>query len=196
MSAITKLEAKARLQRSDWILAGFQALVERGPEAVRVEPLARALGATKGSFYWHFKDMRALHAAMLEAWERLASTEITASVRQSDLPPREQVLLLVEKVSVIPEAEAGGLAVEPAIRDWGRVDPLARDVLVRADRQRLADLRGFLIAAGLQEAAAEEGAAVFYAALIGLEALRSTTGTAMRPALRAVAEGILGMRAG
>jgi AcrR family transcriptional regulator len=195
-TAVTKTEARARLSRADWVLAGFQALVDKGPEAVRVEPIARALGATKGSFYWHFKDLRALHAAMLDAWERLAATEVTTAVRRSDLPPREQVLLLADLVSIIPEAEAGGQAVEPAIRDWGRVDALAREVLARTDRQRLEDLRGFLGAAGLDEAAAEEGAVVFYAALIGLEALRATTGTPMRPALRAVAEGILGMRGG
>lgn len=194
MAAATRAEAKARLTRADWVLAGFQALLERGPDAVRVEPIARALGATKGSFYWHFKDLRALHAAMLDGWERLAATQVTTAVRQSDLPPREQVFLLADRVSTLPEVEVGGQAIEPAIRDWGRVDPLARDVLARADRKRLEDLRGFLGDAGLGEAAAEQGATLFYAALIGLEALRATTGTPMRPALRAVAEGILGVR--
>lgn len=188
-------EAKPALQRLDWVLAGFEALTQGGAEAVRVEPVARALGATKGSFYWHFKDLRALHQAMLEAWEGLAATEITAAVRASDLPAREQLFLLVDRVSRIPEAEAQGRALEPALRDWGRVDPLARAVLCRVDRKRLADLADFLACAGLMPDKAEEGAALFYGAMIGLAALRDTAGTPMRPALQAVAEGILGMRA-
>lgn len=184
-------DGKARLQPSDWVLAGFRALVREGPEGLRVEPIARDLGATKGSFYWHFNDLAALKAAMLAAWERLATTEITASVRQSGLPPRDQLMLLVDKVSIVPEAEVGGNAIEPALRDWGRTDPMAREVLVRVDRQRLEDLRGFLEAAGLPPEAADRGATMFYAAVIGLESLRLTTGAAMRPALRAVAEAVL-----
>jgi AcrR family transcriptional regulator len=191
MNEKTSKTDKPRLHRSDWVLAGFRALAQGGVDALRVEPIARALGATKGSFYWHFKDLADLKAAMLAAWEVLATTEITAAVRREGLSPRERVLLLADKVSVLPEAEAGGLAVEPAVRDWGRVDPRARAVLERVDAQRLADLCGFLGDAGLDPGPASEGAVRFYAAVIGLEALRVTAGIAMRAPLRAVAEAIL-----
>jgi len=187
-------EPRSRLQPSDWIWAGFRALVEGGPQALRVEPIARALGTTKGSFYWHFADLPALRAAMLEAWEEVATTDITTSVRQSGLPARAQLLLLVEKVSAPPDAEAGGDAVEPAIRDWGRTDPMAREVLERVDRQRLADLRGFFGAAGLAPTAARQAAAVFYATVIGLESLRLTAGIALREPLRALAARLLAPR--
>ncbi|MEZ5798393.1 MAG: TetR/AcrR family transcriptional regulator [Paracoccaceae bacterium] len=182
---------RPRLHRTDWVLAGFRALVAGGPEAIRVEPIARDLGATKGSFYWHFKDLRELRQTMLDAWEALASTEITAAVRRSGLGPRDRVMLLADRVSALPEAEAGGLAVEPALRDWGRTDPMARSVLERVDAQRLADLGDFLGAAGLDRDAAAEGALRFYAAVIGLENLRITCGIDMRAPLRAVARAIL-----
>ena len=55
---------KLRLGPEDWVMAGFRALAADGPQAVRAETLARGLGATKGSFYWHFKDLAALHQAM------------------------------------------------------------------------------------------------------------------------------------
>ena len=42
------MPAQARTPRSDWIAAGLNALARGGPEAVRVEPLARELGATMG----------------------------------------------------------------------------------------------------------------------------------------------------
>lgn len=197
LSPISPVSARARpkLAPSDWIMAGFRALVAGGPEAVRVEALARELGATKGSFYWHFKDLRGLHNAMLEAFERLATSEITGAVRRSGGPPRAQVLRLAELVSTLPEAETGGTALEPALRDWGRTDPLARATLERVDAQRLADLCAFLGAAGLDSARAAEGAVRFYAALLGLEALRITCGIEMRGPLLAVARAILGEEA-
>jgi AcrR family transcriptional regulator len=52
--------ARARTPRSHWIGAGLDALATGGPEAMRVEALAQALGVTKGSFYWHFDDRGAL----------------------------------------------------------------------------------------------------------------------------------------
>lgn len=39
-----------RLAREDWINEGLRLLREAGAEAVRVEPLAKRLGVTKGSF--------------------------------------------------------------------------------------------------------------------------------------------------
>jgi hypothetical protein len=37
---------------------------------VAVEPLAKALRATKGSCYWHLADRNALLQATLELWDR------------------------------------------------------------------------------------------------------------------------------
>ncbi len=191
----TAAPARPKLTRSDWIMAGFDALVGGGHEAIRVEALARDLGTTKGSFYWHFKDLRAFHAAMLEAFERLATTGITFSARRGGGPPRERVMRLVEAVSTLPEDECDGAALEPALRDWGRTDPLARAVLERVDARRLADLCAFLGEAGLDAARASEGAVRLYAAVLGLESLRITCGVDMRGPLTAVALAILGEEA-
>ena len=59
-----------RLTRSDWERAALQAIAESGMNAVAVEPLARRLGVTKGSFYWHFANREALMAAAITRWER------------------------------------------------------------------------------------------------------------------------------
>ena len=66
--------AATRTPRSRWIDEGLRALAAGGPDAVRIEALAQALGVTKGGFYWHFDDRRALLEEMLDAWERRAST--------------------------------------------------------------------------------------------------------------------------
>jgi AcrR family transcriptional regulator len=176
-------EPKSRLTRNDWVLAALRALVAGGIQAVRVEALARDLGTTKGSFYWHFKDLPDLHHVMLELWEAVATTSITATVKASGRDGPGQLALLLDLVSVLPGAAVGGVEVEPALRDWGRTDPKARKVLERVDRQRLADLQGFLAAAGMAETDLNAAAQIIYAAVIGLEGLRVTTGVDMRRVL-------------
>ena len=182
---------KSRLGRNDWVLAALRALVQGGIAAVKVEALARDLGTTKGSFYWHFKDLADLHQVMLEFWEAVATTSITAAVRASGLDGRGQLFLLVDMVSEPPSDAVGGTAVEPALRDWGRTDPRARAVVERVDRQRLEDLAGFLTAAGVRTSDLIPAAQIIYAAVIGLEGLRLTTGLDMGQPLRALVERVL-----
>lgn len=181
-----KADPKSRLGPGDWVLAGFRALVRGGIAAVRIEALARDLGATKGSFYWHFKDLAQLHQKMLELWESLATTALTAHVRQSGLDPVGQLMLLADMVSIRPDDRFGGAGIEPALRDWGRNDPGARAVVERVDRQRLSELAGVLRAVGLEESELLPKAQLIYAAVIGLEGLRLTTGQEMAPLLRAL----------
>ena len=75
--------------------------------------------------------------------------------------------------------------MEPVLRDWGRSDPGARAVLRSIDHQRLTDLTDFLRAAGVRETELLPKAQLIYAAVIGLESLRLTTGDEMGPPLRA-----------
>ena len=58
-----------RLSAQDWAQAALDLIAEQGVGAVAVEPLARRLGVTKGSFYWHFPSRNALLAAALDRWE-------------------------------------------------------------------------------------------------------------------------------
>src|SRR5688572_31323436 len=72
--------ALTRTPRTSWIDAGLRALAAGGPDAVRIEPLAQALGVTKGGFYWHFADRKALLEEMLDTWERASVDEVIESV--------------------------------------------------------------------------------------------------------------------
>jgi len=76
MAAIT------RTPRSRWIEEGLRALAAGGPDAVRVEALAQALGVTKGGFYGHFADRNALLTEMLDTWERKAIEEVLERVER------------------------------------------------------------------------------------------------------------------
>src|SRR6188508_232394 len=72
--------APTRTPRTSWIEEGLRALGVGGPDAVRVEALAQALGVTKGGFYWHFGDRSALLDEMLDTWERIVVEDVIARV--------------------------------------------------------------------------------------------------------------------
>ena len=74
------MPAPTRTPRSSWIDAGLGALAGGGPDAVRIEPLAQALGVSRGGFYWHFEDRRALLEEILGAWERVSVDEVIERV--------------------------------------------------------------------------------------------------------------------
>ena len=102
-----------------WIAAGFDALAANGVDAVRVEPLAKTLGITKGSFYWHFADRRALLDAMLDAWTegRIAAIRDQASVRDRPAAVLRSLADLYTR-----HANVRGLSIELAIRALARSD--------------------------------------------------------------------------
>jgi AcrR family transcriptional regulator len=160
----------APLSRTDWIKAGFRALVAHGAGGFRLEPLIADLGATKGSFYWHFEHLADLRMAMLETWETLATRDLSRFVRDN-ARPEDRLRLLVELVAVRPAEDFGGVAAEPALRDWARHDPAAAEVLARVDRQRLADLAEWCAAAGLSP----DWSLPLYAQIIGLMTLRPSS---------------------
>ena len=69
-----------QLSVKDWLDQGLKALAKSGFTALKAEPLAKALGVSRGSFYWHFADIAAFHAAILEHWREVAAEQIIANV--------------------------------------------------------------------------------------------------------------------
>src|SRR3954470_11532193 len=115
-------EKTARLDSETWIAAAFDALAEGGIDMVRVEPLAKALDISKGSFYWHFADRRALIDAMLAAW---AEGRIAAIRQQA--PKRGAPAAVLRELADLytHRANLRGLAIELAIRSLTRTDEAA-----------------------------------------------------------------------
>ncbi|MGH1414319.1 MAG: TetR/AcrR family transcriptional regulator [Pelagimonas sp.] len=161
-----------RLSQEDWLAAGFRALAQGGPSAIRAEAIARDLKTTKGSFYWHFKDLKAFKTAMLTLWKDKATDAIIANLQ--DLPKgHNQLLALIKTASHAPD-RFGGIGVEPAIREWARTDPDAEAALIDVDKRRISFLHEQLTRLGTD--ADMTHARLFYAAHLGLEQLARTTG--------------------
>ncbi|HEX8959630.1 MAG TPA: TetR/AcrR family transcriptional regulator [Solirubrobacterales bacterium] len=130
--------ATTQTPRTSWIEEGLRALGGGGPEAVRIEPLARELGVSKGGFYWHFEDRQALLEEMLEAWERTVVDEVIEAIEAEDGDARARLRRLFALASA-----SGGelLKVELAIRDWARRDKAVAKRLRRVDNRRMDYMR-------------------------------------------------------
>jgi AcrR family transcriptional regulator len=127
-----------RTPRSGWIEEGLRALAGGGPDAVRIEPLAKALGVTKGGFYWHFDGRRALLGEMLDRWERVSIDEVIERVEAGGGDARARLRRLFGLAS---SSGAGLLEIDLAVRDWGRRDPAVADRLRRVDNRRMDYMR-------------------------------------------------------
>jgi len=126
-----------RTPRSGWIDEGLRALAAGGPDAVRIEPLAKALGVTKGGFYWHFEDRGALLDEMLDAWERRAIDQVIDRVDAEGGDAESRLRRLFDLASSSGEL----LRIDLAVRDWSRRDRSVARRLRRADNRRLEFMR-------------------------------------------------------
>ncbi|MGX7828349.1 TetR/AcrR family transcriptional regulator [Actinokineospora sp. 24-640] len=155
---------KPRLSRESWITAALQALAAGGVGAVAVDPLATRLGVTRGSFYWHFADRRALLEAALDWWEREGTTAVIEQV-EAIADPRARLARLF-RVAVTEDPTDGLEAALVAHAD----DPVVAPVLHRVTERRVAYLAGAYAAAGAEDA--EDRARVAYATYVGWMVLR------------------------
>ena len=164
---------KKKLGKIDWIYAGFRALCDGGANAIRIEVLAREIGATKGSFYWHFKDLADLQTAMLDHWQTYGTTEVIDRAEEV-VDPKEAILNIVRRAIAGPPLNAGGSAVEVAVRDWGRWSAVANARIIHVDKSRIDYLGELFQKAGYDSATAKQKAQILYSAYVGAMHLRAT----------------------
>jgi AcrR family transcriptional regulator len=129
--------ALVRTPRTSWIEAGLRALSAGGPDAVRIEPLAQALGVTKGGFYWHFDGRQALLDEMLDTWERTVIDEVIEHVESRGGDARAKLRRLFGLAS----SDGDLMKIELAVRDWARRDRAVAKRLSRVDNRRMQYMR-------------------------------------------------------
>ena len=150
-----------RLNHQHWLDAGLAQLAESGPDSLRIMPIAQRLGVTKGSFYWHFRDLSDYRAALLAEWERAHTQQVIDHVEAAggDAPAK------LRRLMGITVSSDGRLA--QAVRHWAHGDPLVARALKRVDRKRLAYVSGLLSALGWPPADAQTLARWAYCGLLG-----------------------------
>ena len=149
-----------QLTASDWLDQGLKTLAKDGFTALKAEPLAKAMRVSRGSFYWHFADIAAYHAAILARWHEVAAEQIIANVEAASKDENPLALLLRR---VFGER----LMLERAVRTWASVDPAARAAVQAIDRRRLSYVESLLTQAGLSAELARARAQILYWAFLG-----------------------------
>jgi AcrR family transcriptional regulator len=155
---------RKRLTAYEWTAAALAALAEGGIAAVAVEPLAARLGATKGSFYWHFANRNALLEAALQEWERTDTEEVIALVEAEPDVRRRLHLLLT--IALGGHSESPRRPVELALQPTAR-HPLVQPVLARVTRRRLDYLADQFGALGFPPDEARQRSLLAYTAYLG-----------------------------
>ena len=127
----------ATTPRASWVDEGLRALASGGPDAVRVEALARQLGVTKGGFYWHFDGRRELLDAILDRWEQASIDEVIERIEAGGGDPRARL----RRLFAIASSSRGFPRADLAVRDWARREPRVARRLRRVDNRRLDYMR-------------------------------------------------------
>jgi AcrR family transcriptional regulator len=177
------MAAPTRTPRTSWIDEGLRALAAGGPEAVRIEPLAQTLGVTKGGFYWHFDDRRALLEEMLDSWERTGVDEVIERVEGGGGDARARL----RRLSAIAGSSGEGLRIDLAVRDWARRDKRVAKRLARVDSRRMDYMRSLFGAFCPDEDDVEVRCMLFYSLWIGSHFIAADHGARSRADVLALA---------
>ena len=149
-----------QLSAQDWVNQGLKTLAKRGFTALKAEPLAKAMGVSRGSFYWHFADIGAYHAAILKHWHEIAAEQIIAGLEAAAEDGNPLSLLVRGAFSTKP-------TLEVAVRNWAAIDPKARAAVLAIDRRRIDYIEQMLRRAGLKPDIASSRAQILYWVYLG-----------------------------
>jgi AcrR family transcriptional regulator len=168
-----KSSDKEQLGRDDWLDAAARAIAEGGFDNVRVLVLAKALGVTRGSFYWHFKDHQDLVVSFLQRWRERRLAELAAWRPQGDDVEQES-----RRIMHVLLSETGRhlwrMRIELAVRDLARRDALAAQIVAEVDQARIEQNVQLLQAIADDPSGAPDLALLLYVATIGAQLI--TTG--------------------
>jgi AcrR family transcriptional regulator len=161
-----------RLGRSDWVAAALDALIESGPAAVAIEPLAAAMGTTKGSGYHHFRSRDELLRAALDAYRAAHTRSVIDQVDRAGGSPQDRLVRLFERV----KARAGR---PTEFRMLASVDPIVREAIERVTAERIGYLDRLMRDAGFSRAEAHRRSLLAYFTYLGQSALAESVPSAL-----------------
>lgn len=147
-----------QLSADHWIRQGIKALTKSGFTALKADPLAKSMGVSRGSFYWHFADLGAFHAAVLKRWREIAAEEIIAGVEADSDEPLKALLR---------RTFGARLDLERAVRNWAAFDPAAQAAVRAIDRRRLDYIEALLERRGFSAATSQARAQILYWTFLG-----------------------------
>lgn len=149
-----------RLTRQDWISSGLRTLATDGASALKVGAMAAALGVSRGSFYWHYKDIADFRALLLDSWRERTVDQVIREFEDDDAGPGRLQRL-------VKRAFFGKRGLDRAIRMWAADEPEVATMVAAVDASRVGYMAKLLIDAGVDAEQAQPRAAFIYWAYLG-----------------------------
>ena len=153
-----------RLSKADWIAHGLRTLARDGAGALKVGAMASALKVSRGSFYWHFRDVADFQAQLLQRWQEHSTDQVISAL---DARKGEPGLLR----ELMRSAFTSGRRLDRAVRSWAAEDRAVATIVASIDAKRVARIAGLLVEAGVAADHAMHRAAFLYWAFLGQAAV-------------------------
>lgn len=150
----------ARLTRQDWIDHGLRTLATEGASALKIGAMATALGVSRGSFYWHFRDLADFRSQLLQAWRDRTVDQVIREFEDGGVGPCRLQRL-------VKRAFFGKRGLDRAIRIWAADEPAVATIVAEVDSSRVEYMAKLLIDAGVDAEQAKPRAAFIYWAYLG-----------------------------
>ncbi|MEM6429978.1 MAG: TetR/AcrR family transcriptional regulator [Deinococcota bacterium] len=151
----------SRLSKEQWLDHGLHQLAQHGFTVLKADTLAKSLGVSRGSFYWHFKDLGAFHRAVLAHWYQVTVAAIIQDIETQEVSPHAKLERLI-RIAV-----GSSRSLERAVRAWSFYEPAVQTTLADVDAKRLEYVTTLLSNMGLDDARAQAKARVIYCGYLG-----------------------------
>jgi AcrR family transcriptional regulator len=156
-----------QLSAQDWLLAAIAAMAKGGVENVKVERLAKSLGTSKGSFYWHFKDRNDLLNQLIRYWVTQGTEQVMAANQREAVSAKDKLVALFHLALEEPVGTLSSAQGEMAIRSWAAVAPDIAKTVSATDEQRIAYVTALFAEFGHPKEVAAANAQQLYLMLLG-----------------------------
>jgi AcrR family transcriptional regulator len=151
---------RERLTAQDWIDFALKTLAHEGFAVLKADVLARKMGISRGSFYWHFGDLATFHARVIAHWKQTATEAIIADIERYESPAERMDALLRRAFG-----HRGSL--ETRMRSWAENNKEAARAVRDVDNRRCVYLEHLLQDAGVAAPLAATRAQLLYWAYLG-----------------------------
>jgi AcrR family transcriptional regulator len=152
---------RTTLTADDWEREALEMIAEHGVAAMAVEPLARRMGITKGSFYWHFPNHGALLEQALLRWEDHDSRNLNTALG-AIAEPRERLISFFRRVGQ-ERLTHDVFSALCAASDHEQVEP----VLERVAERRMRHIASAFEELGFEAESARHRARLVYSVYLG-----------------------------
>jgi len=149
-----------RLTKSDWIKHGLRTLANEGANALKVGPMSTALKVSRGSFYWHFRDIADFRSQLLRSWQERSTDQVIQELEAEKAEPGRLKHLMTQAFNVRRD-------LDRAIRSWAAEDEDVAKIVATVDDRRVAYMAKMLVTAGVESRRALPRAAFMYWAYLG-----------------------------